>query len=205
VAGRVAAHRAGHDVVASAVVPTVRTSAAWASHYLSYPARLSGRRAGLLPPYDDGAHGLSFRRTLLARLGPFDADTLIGEDTIVLRELARRGIAGWFEPSVRNTHPGPASLPALVRDCARRGGHRGRWWDDRPERTGLVALAAVCAVRLERRLHWTWRKVARSSPSDLPRLARVFPWVVAGALASSVGWARAVRAGAGPAAGQTTA
>jgi GT2 family glycosyltransferase len=196
VAGRLAAHRGGHDVVAAAAVPTGRvTSAGWAYQYLLYPARLPGRAARHLPPFDDGGHGLSFRRSLLDELGPFDEDIRIGEDTIVLRRLARAGIPVWYEPTVCTGHPVPTSLGGLLRDSVERGRRRGRWWDDRPARTGRLALAMTSAVRIWQRLHWIWRKVARNSPSDLPRLARVLPWVVAGAVVSQVAWAREVRAG----------
>jgi glycosyltransferase involved in cell wall biosynthesis len=196
VAGRLRAHRAGHDVVASAVVPREpRTAAAWASHLLLFPARLPGRRAAELPPFDDGGHGLSLRRSLLEQLGPFDEQVRIGEDTFVLRNLARTGTAIWFEPSVANDHPAPSTLAGLLRDSARRGALRGRWWDDHPARTGRAALVVTCMVRVWQRLHWTWRKVARSSPSHLPTLARVLPWVAAGAVVGQVAWAREVRAG----------
>jgi GT2 family glycosyltransferase len=195
VAGRLTAHRAGHDVVSSAVVPTGRrTSAAWASHFLLFPARLPGRPAGDLPPFDDGGHGLSLRRELLEEVGPFDEGARIGEDTLVLRKLARAGIPVWYEPSVRTGHPAPASLRELLRDSADRGVRRGRWWDDRPARTDGAALVATCVVRVWQRLRWTYRKVARCSPSHVRPLVRVLPWVLAGAVVGQAAWAREVRA-----------
>jgi GT2 family glycosyltransferase len=58
------------------------------------------------------------RRSLLEEVGPFDEDIRIGEDTIVLRKLARAGIPVWYQPSVRTGHPVPTSLTALLRDAA---------------------------------------------------------------------------------------
>jgi GT2 family glycosyltransferase len=198
VAGRLTAHRAGHDVVGAAAVPTgPLNNAGWAYQYLLYAARLPGRAPGELPPFDPGGHGLSLRRSLLEELGPFDEDIRIGEDTIVLRKLARAGIPVWYESSVRTGHPVPTSLAALLRDVAARGARRGRWWDERPARTGRLALAMTCGVRLWQWLHWTWRRVARTSPADRPRLARVLPWAVAGAVVSQAAWAREVRRSAG--------
>ena len=194
-AGRLTAHRAGHDAVAAAVVPSGRrTSAACASHFLLFPARLPGRAAGDLPGFDDGGHGLSLRRSLLERLGPFDEEARIGEDTIVLRHLSKTGTPIWFDHAVRNGHPAPATLRALLHDSARRGTLRGRWWDDRPARTDDLSLVLVSALRVWQRLHWTYRKVARSSPSHLPTLVRVLPWMVAAAVVGQVAWAREVRA-----------
>jgi GT2 family glycosyltransferase len=194
VAGRLAAHRAGHDAVGAAAVPTGRVpSAGWAYQYLLYPARLPGRAPGELPPFDDGGHGLSVRRSLLEEVGPFDEDIRIGEDTIVLQRLARAGIPVWYEPSVRTGHPVPQSLRALVREAALRGARRGRWWEDRPARPGRLVLAVTGARRVWQRLHWMWRKVARTSPSDLPRLARVLPWAVTAAVAAQAASAREVR------------
>ena len=194
VAGRLAAHRAGHDAVGAAAVPTGRvTSAGWAYQYLLYAARLPGRPAGELPPFDDAGHGLSLRRSLLEEVGPFDEGMRIGEDTVVLQRLARAGVPVWYEPSVRAGHPVPASLRALLEDSSERGARRARFWDDRPPRTGRLALAATSTRRVWQRLHWTWRRVSRTSPSDRPRLARVLPWAVAGAVAGQVAWAREVR------------
>ena len=193
VAGRLGAHRAGYDAVGSAVsLVGRRTGAAWASHYLLFPSRLPGRSAGPLPPRDDGGHGLSLRRSLLERLGRFDESTRIGEDTLITRRLADWGIPVWYEPTVRAGHPAPPSLAGLLREQADRGARRARSGSYLHPRGGDARLVAVAAVHLVWRLRWAFRRVWDLAPGDRGRLVLVAPWMVAGATAGQVGWARQV-------------
>src|SRR5690606_36734011 len=77
--------------------------------------------AGRVAHPDAAAHGLSFHRTVLERLGPFDADLRIGEDTEAARQLNALDVTVWFAPGVRTAHRGPQTLRSTVRDHHRRG------------------------------------------------------------------------------------
>lgn len=187
VQARLEAHRSGHPVVAGAMTaaPPLRP-AALASHLALYCHRLPGRPAGPVAPGDPAAHGLSFQRSVLARLGPFDPHLRVGEDTDAARRLARLGVPIWFEPRVRTAHRGPATTPALLADQLRRGRlavraspaprprHRARLTAGLPVVTTLAVAATVGAA---------WRH----GRGERVRLVVTLPWVVAAVVAAQIG------------------
>src|SRR5947209_10701873 len=116
VSARLSSHGAGYRAVAGAMTACASAGrAARASHYLLFGSRLSGRPGGIVRYPDPAAHGLSYARSLLMELGPFDEASLIGEDTDMSRRCADAGAEIWFNPDVRTVHSAPASGRTLVR------------------------------------------------------------------------------------------
>ena len=122
VEARLAAHRAGNSVVAGAITsaPPERP-ASWASHLTLYRGRLSGRDAGPVSFPDPAAHGSSYTVETLNRLGAFEPDIRIGEDTDAARRLGDLGTTIWFSPDVRTAHRNPRTTVEMIRDHHRRG------------------------------------------------------------------------------------
>jgi len=181
-------HEAGCLVVASAVTNGDRRhGAAWGFHFGVFADRQAGRAAGWVSPTDPAAHGCSFARSVLQRLGPFDEALRIGEDTDASVAVGSLGVPIWYEPSVRTTHWGPRSMVELVSDRYRRGCVRGRtrgplapsWFDVVP-----------IWLRTVRRLPKVWLDAG----GDRWWVVASLPWWMAGDIASLVGNQRAGRA-----------
>ena len=115
---RVAAHRAGHEAVASTVaVANPEKAAARATAFLCYENRLEGSPGG--PAGLPRSYGLSFTRDLMRRAGPFDETLRIEEDTLMAERLRELGVSAWFEPSVCIEHVGPNRLRDLFEGADR--------------------------------------------------------------------------------------
>lgn len=195
VAARVAAHRAGHRVVAGAMtVAPPRCPSAWASHLTLFGGRLPGRGAGVVAHPDPAAHGLSFDRAVLDRLGPFDPTRRIGEDTEAARRLAVLGVAVWFDPRVRTAHRGPRTLRALLADQRRRGGDAARD-AGAPALSvagAVVRFPVVVASGVARTVAVGWR----NGRGERHRLVWCLPWLVAARAAAIAGrYGERLRAG----------
>jgi hypothetical protein len=198
---RIAAHRAGHDVVAGAVgIEERRTGAALAGLYLWYSARLVGHRAG--PAADDQAYSLSFARSVLDEAGPFREDVNWGEDTLMVRRLRDLGFPVWFEPSISVAHLGPTTLQGLLRDQFRRGRQMSsweifttgrfprRWWESVPFIGSPAGAASFRAIkRLIARWHWIFPNVWRATVGRRRDLVAALPAMVLGSIAHQAGWA----------------
>jgi GT2 family glycosyltransferase len=189
IAARRRLHDAGWPVVASAVTNGDRGHlAAWGFHFGIFGDRLAGRRAGRVAGTDGAAHGCSYVRTALDRVGPFDETIRIGEDTNAALALERLGVPIWYEPSVRTTHWGPRSSVELVRDRYRRGCNRGRTRG--PVARGWIGVGRIW-LRTVARLPRMWRDAGGDRWWFLASL----PWWMAGSAASLVGHQRAGGAG----------
>lgn len=182
---RVELHGLKRRAVASAITKGGRNSpAAWASHYLLFCSRLSGRRAGSVIPPDPAVHGHSVPRQMLLATGGFREDLRIGEDTILAIRLHRLGVEIFFDPRVRTAHFEPtATIPMLI-DQFRRGRRRtrgGRAW--------RAPLALV--LRLPRdiviRLVWVVVQGWRNAAGDRWLILLILPWLAAGAAANCLG------------------
>jgi GT2 family glycosyltransferase len=188
VEGRRRRHAEGHDVVATAVGNLDRSRpAAWAFHFGLYANRLAGRPAGPIPATDGGAHGCSFTRELLERLGGFEPTLRIGEDTEAVRALHRLGVPVWFEPAVVTLHAGPRSLIGLVAERYRRGRRRAAVRGAVAD--GWAGVAREWAQSSEALA----RRARRWSGPDRGWLYVCLPWFVVGQAAALVGqqwWAR---------------
>jgi GT2 family glycosyltransferase len=189
---RLAAHGAGYAAVAGAVEPEPPANApVWASHYLLFPSRLAGGRSEAIAFPDDRAHGLSFARSLLERMGPFREDMRIGEDTDMARRLEAEGVPIWLAADAVITHGGPRRVGALIRDQYARGIRdarfagppRGRWL----KRTRVVA-GAVRGLWL--RVRWAQGRVFALAPGHRRNVIRVLPCMIAGTIGHQAGWVR---------------
>jgi GT2 family glycosyltransferase len=188
VAGRRRAHDHGHAVVASAVTNGARRNLpAWGFHFDVYSARLAGHPARVVAGTDHAAHGCSFTRATLERLGPFDDTVLIGEDTDAARRLDGLGIPVWFEPSVRTAHVGPTSTRALWRDRVRRGTARAN-------RAGVADGSARGSFRRTLRVWFGDARAAwRGAGSDRGWFWASLPWIALSKVAAGTGQCAARR------------
>jgi GT2 family glycosyltransferase len=188
VAARLAAHRSGHPVVAGAMTCAPPASpSAWASYFTLFGHRLPGIGPRAISHPDPAAHGLSFDRAVLDRIGPFDADLLIGEDTDAARRLVARDIPVWFEPAVRTAHRGPGDTRALLADQRRRTSISAR-----AKGASLVALSpgqavwrypGACLLGTGRTVRVAWR----NGRGDRLRLSLCLPWIALARAASQAG------------------
>jgi len=197
---RVAAHRDGHEAVASTVaVANPEKAAARATAFLCYENRLEGSPVG--PAGLPRSYGLSFTRDLMRRAGPFDETLRIEEDTLMAERLRELGVSAWFEPSVCIEHVGPNRLRDLLKEQTFRGRRQAR--SDILTRApgslrvklesspGLLTL--VVAARTVRhglvRSRFLSRNLKRCA-TDRHELAATAPWIVLGLIANIVGWGR---------------
>ena len=187
VAARLAAHRSGHPAVACAMTNGRRRSpSAWAFHFELYAERLPGRGAGPVKPPDAACHGLSLDRAVLERLGHFDEEVEIGEDTDAAYRLAAMGVPLWFEPAVRTAHLGPRNTTVMLRERYR----RGRQLADREDlavRPSPRTVFRQWRRRVQRTLVFAWRDAER----DRRWVVATVPWIMAGRAAGLAGWYRA--------------
>ncbi len=178
VAGRLAAHRAGADVVASAVVQPQRWNPwATATQVLLFAARLPGTA-----PPARRLYGASYARTLFTRHGRFRPGLRAGEDS----ELHQRLGAGTdfvFRGDVRSLHRHPTGPAAFLRDQYRRGHRMSRVH----AALGSATRGGVAANALGRVLA-SFRTTARATPArDWLPLLWSAPWLVPGAAAYAAG------------------
>jgi len=195
---RVAAHRAGHGAVASAVaVANPQRLAARVTAYLCYDNRLEGASEG--PAGIPRSYGLSFTRELLDRAGPFDEALRVNEDSLMARRLDAMGVEVWFDPSVCIEHTGPERLREVWRDQAARGRRQARtelvsvppgsWRTKLESRSVVLALALRTARHAAVRGRFLAKNLQSCAPDRRDLLASV-PWIVAGFLVNTWGWAR---------------
>jgi GT2 family glycosyltransferase len=191
VAGLLATHRRGHPVVAAALTNAGPDRPwAWASHFDLFSARLPGRPAGLVAYPDPVAHALSFARSVLDRIGPFDDLVLVGEDTDAARRLSDDGIEIFFEPAVRTAHRGPLGTLALLRDhyarARRAGAHRAR---ELPA-IGWRGALLECGPRWWRGVRRAVGRSWRYADGERWRLLASLPWLAAARAVAVAGWYR---------------
>jgi GT2 family glycosyltransferase len=151
VAARLARHRAGAQLVASAVVvPEGSGLVAQAAGPLHYGARHPD-----ISPYERLLYGLSYSRRLLTEVGQFPPGLATGEDTW-LNRVARRFALPVWAPEVVTDHPEPALLRVLLHSDRGRGRRRAAHMPFRAEaqapdpasRVGhMIALRLAMAQR----------------------------------------------------------
>jgi GT2 family glycosyltransferase len=186
---RLAAHRSGHALVASAITHAGPDRACgWASYFDLFSGRLAGRSAGVVRPPDPAAHGLSYDRLVLERLHGFDDEVAAGEDTRAALAADALGYEVWFEPTVRTAHTGPATTRELLADEYRRGSLRARVTGDALGPTTrcrmVVAFVPVWLIWLRTRVARGWRH----APEHRSQLLRCLPWLAAARAAGVAGW-----------------
>ncbi len=187
-AARLTAHRSGHQVVAGTMTAAgpFRPSS-FASHVTLFCQRLPGRRAEEVTLPDAAAHGLSFDRAVLDRLGPFDPDLRVGEDTDAARRLTDLGIHIWLEPAVRTAHRGPVGTVAMLRDHHRRGVTAARAAAGSLPLIALARALLVYPIAVLIVSGTTLRTAWRNSSSDRWKIVVSAPWVISAVAAGLAG------------------
>ncbi len=203
-AARLKAHDAGHAMVTGSMHNGTRTHAGWASYFLDHATSLPGRPSGRLkgPP----AH-CSYARDLVLAVGGFPEDMRAGEDTVVNRELWRRGHTGFRAQDVALTHHSRCTTPRrLVKHHFVRGRALGRIViDDHGAGERVLnprILRNIGRDYVADRLRRTTSGVARwGGPEEQRVFRRTRPLVIAGVLAAWAGtWYEILRPGRGKAA-----
>lgn len=119
-AERLASHNAGHDAVASALLPTPKdgivTPAARASYWATH-----WRRMPETPAEMASLHGISYTRQLLDRFGPFREDLLVSEDSLYNNMIADAGIVPFWNPGVVTLHEYPHTVTGALLKQFERG------------------------------------------------------------------------------------
>lgn len=188
-ASRLEAHRGGHPVVASAMTCSGPSRPwSWAGHYTVFRARLPGQPAGPLAPDDPAAHGLSFARDVLDRIGPFDETLRIGEDTDTLQRLRDLGIDVWFEPQARTGHRGPRSTRELLADAYHRGRRSADYARLGGERVDPVLAVVRFVPRWLRELYGTVVSAWRRGRGERWRIVVALPWIAIATAARRAGY-----------------
>jgi glycosyltransferase involved in cell wall biosynthesis len=189
-AARMRAHDLGYAMVTGTTLNGTRTWAGWASYFLDHSSVLPGRPSTEL----GGAPShCSYRRGALLAVGGFPEHLRAGEDTVVNQELARRGYRAYRAQDVVLVHHSRCrTVPDLLRHHFSRGRSYGRikrerdgvTWRELAGPTGLQLLRRQTMGRLIR----TTRNVRRwAGVATSAHYCRVFPLVVAGTLAWTVG------------------
>ncbi len=191
IAARLAAHRRGYPIVAGAMTNGGDDRPwKWASYFDLFSGRLTGRPAGVVDAPDPAAHGLSYDRSALERIGAFDEQLRTGEDTGAASRAHEVGLEIWFEPNVRTAHRGPSGTLDLIRDQYRRGARRARvdTVGMRPTKfwRALVAFLPVWFIWLRLRVTRIWRY----APGERSRLLLCLPWLALARAAGVAGWYR---------------
>jgi hypothetical protein len=184
-AARLAAHDAGAQAVASALMVHERWSAcAWASYLSLFVRRMPGT-----PAADALRYGVSYTRELLAAVGPFREDLRVGEDSELNARVAARTEIAWT-PAVRTAHRHPTRLAALLADQRARGARAaaalGALSGLSPRQVARNALARVRAA-----LHLSWH---HAEPDERRHVIRAWPLLLIAALAYAQGALTASRA-----------
>lgn len=130
VAARLALHRQGFAAVASALTNShPRSLVAWASHLVSFSARLPG-----LPAAEAIAYGASYERRLFETHGLFREDLRTGEDTEFIARLPPAERPVWSS-EVRTIHVNPTNLFIALGDQYQ----RGKRWAQAQTELGLAS------------------------------------------------------------------
>lgn len=179
VAGRLAAHAAGADLVSSAVV----NHAPWnpfaiAAHTLLFSPRLPGT-----PPPARLHYGASYARALFSRFGAFRADLRAGEDTELRERIAGRARVV-YRGDVRAAHRNPTSLAALVRDQFHRG---RRTVGTREALYGGSARRLVARTSLTRVPRSVWLTFKATPVRQWSQILWGLPWLAPASVAYALG------------------
>lgn len=123
-AQRLAAHKAGHRSVASAVLNSNPMNLiSWAHHLSILVRRLPG-----VPPDQALRYGVSYDRALFDTYGLFNKDMRIGEDTDFNARLPDEDQPFWA-PNVQTIHKNPTGLRAMLKEQYQRGRRSGYHWN----------------------------------------------------------------------------
>lgn len=192
---RVAAHRAGHDLVGGAVVWSEPANALGrAAHLLEYNSVPPGRPRAVV---DSPVYNLSYRRAVLERFGRFDETLPCGEDTALVWELAGAGMPFLFDPAIRIAHPGSASLRGFWRHQEWHGYWLGRLSRRRRvpglRGSGLARSLRLVALYPAARLWRMGGRLARWQRDWARQAVALAPLLLLGVAAATLGLVRGLR------------
>lgn len=179
-AARHRAHQLGYTMVTGTMLNGTRTRAGWASYFLDHSTALPGRASGALesPPMH-----CSYERGALLNIGGFPENMRAGEDTVVNRELFRRGYSAYRAQDVRVTHRSRCATPVrLIRHHLDRGRAFGKLVRADPRRDRGVVWTYV-----PRRISRTGEHVRLWGGDLRDEYRRAWLLVVAGTLAAWIG------------------
>jgi glycosyltransferase involved in cell wall biosynthesis len=152
VEGRLREHRAGADVVASAITNAFPGSrSAWASHLLRYQQRFPDT-----PPSERLLLGLSCHRDAFERFGCFREDLPGGEDSEFTGRILTAVDIVWAG-DVRTAHRNATSPVALVKDHYRRGVRNAHTQLRLNGSAATLAAAREALENVPRALRWARR------------------------------------------------
>ncbi len=200
-AARLRAHDDGWAMVTGTTFNGTCTPAGWASYFLDHSGVLPGRPSEELqgPP----SH-CSYRRDLLDEIGGFPEDLRAGEDTVVNRELFRRGHRAWRAADVPLIHKSPCTnVCRLLRHHFQRGRGLGRILldDARAQTEPLLTRRFLDRMALRyvpERLATVQANVHRWGGALLSEYSEVRHLVALGAAAAWIGtWYELLKAGLG--------
>jgi hypothetical protein len=190
---RVAKHREGFDAVGGAITNgSPFHPVGSAGYYLEYSALIPSQRVLA----EQGVpHCLSYRRSVLERIGRFPEDTETGEDTLLNERLTAAGVEVTFDHRVQLAHRNPTRLRAYLRhqyehgrglaQCVERHGFESPIG---PSGQSLPAALYRMGVRYPARRWWNaLRRIARGRPTWALGYLAVAPLVWAGLYATSLG------------------
>jgi glycosyltransferase involved in cell wall biosynthesis len=180
-AARHRAHDLGYTMVTGTMLNGTRTRAGWASYFLDHSTALPGRPSGVLesPPMH-----CSYERDALLRVGGFPENMRAGEDTVVNRELFRRGYSAYRAQDVRLTHCSRCATPGrLLRHHFARGRAFGKILRADPRRRDRH----IVSTYMPRRISRTGKHVRLWGGDLRGEYRRAWLLVVAGTLAAWLG------------------
>ncbi len=169
-AGRLAAHRTGAEVVASAVVNGAPSSlVAWAGYIA-----LHHRRWPRVPAHEALHYGCSYPRNALEQVGGFRDELAAGEDTELHARLARSGWTFTWVPAVRATQPYATDFGDFLRDQLQRGASAAHAWLQLGDFERATEIGRQPLTRAARALRFALRY---AEPGDRARVALAAPLV----------------------------
>lgn len=112
---RLAAHAAGHQTVASALLPMDANVVSYASYSL-----IHGHRRPETPPSEANRFGLSYSRDIFQRHGMFDEQVRIGEDS-QFNSLCEQEATSVWDREIITLHSYPTTMKQALTDQYRRG------------------------------------------------------------------------------------
>jgi glycosyltransferase involved in cell wall biosynthesis len=198
---RIRAHELGYAMVTGKMLNGTRSWAGWASYFLDHAEALPGRPSG---PRAGPSKSCSYLRDVLLELGGFREDTRVGEDTIVNRELSRRGYRTYYAEDVVLVHHSLCSNPwRLLRHHFTRGRGMGRILLDDYRDGGLVNRSVLRSYLLGyvfKRVSWTSARVKNWGGALNRTYRRALPLVFAGSVSAWIGiWYEILRPARGKA------
>jgi LCP family protein required for cell wall assembly len=195
-AARMRAHELGYAMVTGSTLNGTNTRSSWASYFLDHHMALPGRPSGEL---ERAPTTCSYNRDFLQEIGGFPEDRRAGEDTIVNRELARRGHRAYRSQELRLVHRSPCTDPwRLLWHHFIRGRALGRIVCDEHRRGAPLLRRRFAGPYLLRYVPQRLRRLRRSVDSwggDLwGEYRAVRPLIWAGAIAAWLGmWVEILR------------